>query len=241
MTYRLSIPIDPDTCFEVEESEIEGVLAFWQRMGGSRQWLISAITGSVARSEHGEAAGNVVRVLNGTVIEDAESTQTPSSAGMPPASPESGATSATSPNPEPASSIQTVRHSEDTGPADPWASDRSDYPGEAAIARSALTGSGPANDDPWGSSTPASGTQAPQRPAQGRAGGTQGSGVRMIRDSFDREWTLNIPGAPACTCGKPAAKVKAKSRAGRWFTTYKCAKGAGENWRDKCEFSVFPD
>ena len=96
--------------------------------------------------------------------------------------------------------------------------------------------SAPAEDesaDPWGAkpSKPAS-TTTPAREMP----------YEQVTDRFGREWTMGLPDAPSCYHGAPAARVKAKSQKGNWYTVWLCAKGASTtDFREKCEFKKYPD
>jgi hypothetical protein len=134
-------------------------------------------------------------------------------------------------------------------PADPWATDDNpdkDWPGEASTAREALTGTkktqSKRSGDPWGSNDTDDDPEPPKRPTRSRAEADEDDGPVTTRDKFKREFTVGLPDAPDCDCGEPAARVKAKSKVGKWYTTFKCAKSApGGDWRSKCDFSEFPD
>lgn len=221
MTYRLSLAVDPNICLEIEEANFEDLLDLFEKMKGDRQWLINAAKASVARSLHGEAVGNVVRAMDGDVIADDSPDDAPPQGNgrrAPAASGRGGANGG-----------RTARRS-DEGPADPWASGGDAQPD-----------SEPTDGDPWGEDNPPA-PRGRQRSTQGRSGGNSGGRPHVEKDRFDREWTTGLPDAPDCNCGEPAARCKAKSQAGKWYTTWKCAKGApGGDWQSKCEFSEFPN
>jgi hypothetical protein len=50
-------------------------------------------------------------------------------------------------------------------------------------------------------------------------------------------WTLSPPNGPYCLCGVPAAFVTGKKSDGGTFSAYRCAKGAGNDWKNKCQFN----
>lgn len=105
--------------------------------------------------------------------------------------------------------------------ADPW----------AAVERAA-------EDDPWGE--PADPTET-QSASSEKSSQKPASSLNVIRDSFGREWTLNLPDAPMCECGQPAAKMKAKAKSsGKRYTKWRCAKAAGDDWNKKCDFDEWP-
>jgi hypothetical protein len=230
MVYRLSMAVDDNLCLEIEEPQFEDLLNLFEKMGGEKAWLINTAKAAVAASLHGEAVRTIVRSLGGTVVED---TETPRTAGAEPASNGHGASTATG-SADSAAGTRTAPHS------DPWATEREEYPGEASVAREALTGPGGGDADPWGSGN-GGGTQTQQRsaPAQPQASG--GGGITVTKDKFGGEYTLGLPEAPGCDCGEPAARLKTKSKAGKFYTVWRCAKAAGSDWRDKCAFSEFPN
>jgi hypothetical protein len=213
VTYRLSMNIDNNLHLEIEEPVFKDLISLFQRMGGDEKWLVNAARAAVARSLHGEAIGNLTRAgVHGTVIDEEE---------IPPSRNSSSGRKA------------------DT--ADPWSSDRNDYPGEASVARGALTGSGPADGDPWGQGTQDEPHER-QRPAAGREQSRE-SGARRTKtttDKFGREFTMGLPEAPDCDCGIAAARMKAKGRdSGKWYSKWVCSKAVGSDYRDKCDFSEF--
>src|SRR6266702_1345665 len=57
-------------------------------------------------------------------------------------------------------------------------------------------------------------------------------------DKFGREWTFGERDAPDCSC-QPAARagrVEGTSQAGNDYNAWACAKGFGEDYRDRCNF-----
>lgn len=104
----------------------------------------------------------------------------------------------------------------------------------------------PQQTDPWDDAPvedakPARKRTAPSRPAAKAAGSDAELSALTETDRFGRQWTTGLPDAPDCDCGEPAARLKAKSQAGKPYTVFKCAKGApGGDWREKCEYSEFP-
>lgn len=115
---------------------------------------------------------------------------------------------------------------------------RSGWDDPAYSSRKPAEGSDP--DDPWNSATPA------DRPSRGRSEPSRGNSddePYTKTDKFGRQWTLDLPDAPMCDCGEPAARLKAKARqSGKPYTVFKCAKGAPDgDWQSKCEFSEFPN
>lgn len=109
--------------------------------------------------------------------------------------------------------------------SDPWA-DETPLPDEPS-------------EDPWADPTPtdrgSSGAPAQSQPASADA-------VSTVTDKFGRQWTMGLPEAPTCDCGVPAARLRAKAKgSGKTYVVWKCAKAQGSEWRDKCEYSVFPD
>lgn len=103
----------------------------------------------------------------------------------------------------------------------------------------------PVPADPWGQAAP------PQAPAQ-----SQGSTFRRMpappaqppppaesgtvtvqTPNGLQVWTLAPNGAPACKCGEASALVHGTNKNGGAYNAYRCAKGAGDNWRAKCDFN----
>lgn len=78
-----------------------------------------------------------------------------------------------------------------------------------------------------GSASYAQGAAQPSRPSVLNVKGPQGM----------QTWTLNPPGGPECKCGEPAALVHGPKAKGGFFDAYRCAKGSGDNWRNKCDFN----
>jgi hypothetical protein len=116
----------------------------------------------------------------------------------------------------PASSPAAHPPAADTGSADPWMT----------------VGPAPQPQPAPPVHTPAGATWAPQGSAQ--AGPTV---VNVQGSKGPQQWTLNAPGAPYCACGQPAGQVRAKGSGGRDYTAWRCAKGAGDDWRTKCDFN----
>ncbi len=113
--------------------------------------------------------------------------------------------------------------------ADPWAADGT-WPGEAAVARDALTSHKPKADDPWGPGTVTN--------SDGDTSPVTGSAPKVSTDRFGRRFMTGLPNAPECNCGAPAAKMSATSRAGKAFSAWRCADDApGGDYTRKCEFS----
>jgi hypothetical protein len=128
MVYRLSMAVDSNIAFEIEEAVFDDLLDLWEKMGGEKPWIINAVRASVAASLHGEPVRALVRGLNGQVIEDADNTQTQSSASGNGASNGRGASTATGRG-------DAAGGSRTAPPSDPWSTDRDEYPGEASVAR----------------------------------------------------------------------------------------------------------
>jgi hypothetical protein len=98
--------------------------------------------------------------------------------------------------------------------------------------------------DPWGGgSTVRQGlTSGAQIDGTVVVEGTPEPQVDGIRDKFGRTWKAGVDGAPMCECpeGQRAAKVKGKTRAGKWYTAWKCAKDMpGGDYRNKCNFTEY--
>jgi hypothetical protein len=56
--------------------------------------------------------------------------------------------------------------------------------------------------------------------------------------SGGKTWRLNVAGAPRCQCGETAALQEGTGKKGPW-KRWACAKGAGDDWRSKCDYSSF--
>lgn len=93
-----------------------------------------------------------------------------------------------------------------------------------------------APEDPWADDTPAE----PAKPARGSGGRQKAaqSGRKTVTDDRGKKWTFGIPGAPECEHGEPAAEVSAVKNGKRW-KAWACAKGYGDDWRDKCDLFDF--
>jgi hypothetical protein len=97
--------------------------------------------------------------------------------------------------------------------------------GRAASAAGATT-PGAGEPDPWDSPSAGQGASEPDGPEV----------VEVKAFGQVQTWTLRKPGAPKCQCGEPAALVDAKSKAGKPYQQWKCAKGAGSDWKKKCDY-----
>jgi hypothetical protein len=84
------------------------------------------------------------------------------------------------------------------------------------------------NDDPWGS---------PGGTAESRSQGSTAPPERSVTVN-GKTWTLNAPGAPKCQCGEPAAIQEGTGKKGPW-QRWACARAAGDDWKSKCDYSVF--
>jgi hypothetical protein len=231
--------VDENIRLEIEETVFADLLETFGKMGGDTQWLVNTAKSAVARSLNGDPVGNVVRSMNGSVV-DVQDEVAKS------ASPKNRASRADDPEDD-AGTTRTARRSED-GPfpekADPWAKDRDDYPGEASVAREAVTGSSKTQSrrqsDPWGA--PIEDDEQEERPRQRRQAPPSDEGVTVTKDKFDREWTIGLEDAPECDCGIPAARMKAKAqKTGKWYTQWRCSKSAGSDYKNKCSYSEFPN
>lgn len=90
--------------------------------------------------------------------------------------------------------------------------------------------------DPWATSpSPSNGFPADTTTA---APFTAPSGtVTVTTPNGNQTWQMNPPNAPTCLCGNPAAFVVGAKKAGGTWKAYRCSKGAGQDWKSKCEFS----
>jgi len=98
-------------------------------------------------------------------------------------------------------------------------------------------------DDPWADDpAPAS------KPSRARSGPSKAKSADAELRTKDvnapggfQRWELGYADAPECECGDPAAKVsgwkgKDSDRGKPSWVAWRCAKGAGKNWKDKCDF-----
>jgi hypothetical protein len=124
-------------------------------------------------------------------------------------------------------------------PADPWASD-----GPSTALRATESRANPSPDG----TTPAGGrgsvASAPERSAGSASyaqdAGQQSRGPAVLNvkgPNGMQTWTLNPPGGPNCDCDEPAALVHGPKAKGGFFNAYRCAKGSGDDWRNKCGFN----
>jgi len=102
-------------------------------------------------------------------------------------------------------------------------------------------------DDPWASSS--SGRSKPRQGRSGRSSGGSGrsssrSGGKVVDkqspNGFNR-WELGLDDAPDCDCDEPAGKCsgwkgKDEPKGKPDWVAWRCAKAAGRNWKDKCDF-----
>lgn len=89
--------------------------------------------------------------------------------------------------------------------------------------------------DPW--DEPA--TDAPaSRPAAAQASSARPAArtVTVTTAKGKQQWTLGADRAPECACGEPAAYVVGATN-GKTWKRWACAKGSGDDWRNKCDFS----
>jgi hypothetical protein len=125
-------------------------------------------------------------------------------------------------------------------------------PAPSADQASPASGSqtAPPSNDPWTVSAPEEDTQWPGEATVAREAITKpqtapaptavpSGGITKSTDKFNREFTMGLPDAPNCLCNIPAARMKAKSQKGKWYTQWKCSKSNGDNWREKCDYSEF--
>lgn len=74
--------------------------------------------------------------------------------------------------------------------------------------------------------------------ATGSRAGTDGD-VRTVKTKFGVQTWRFPPDAPRCDCGEPAGLKAAVSQSGKPYKAWNCAKAAGDDWRDKCDFNEF--
>lgn len=88
--------------------------------------------------------------------------------------------------------------------------------------------------DPW--DEPA-GDAPPSRPATTQARSAPAARtVTVTTAKGKQQWTLGANDAPDCLCSEPAAYVVGATN-GKTWKRYACAKGSGDDWRNKCDFS----
>jgi hypothetical protein len=112
--------------------------------------------------------------------------------------------------------------------ADPWARPSASPQAAQAAPRTSASAS-PARP-------PATAQGAPVQ----QGGMTQAQGGVIVVDTpkGQQVWTLNPANGPVCDCGVPAAHVRAPKKDGTGvYNAYRCALGAGPNWKSKCEFN----
>lgn len=91
--------------------------------------------------------------------------------------------------------------------------------------------------DPWASD--ADPTSASTRPSRSGSGTTASSdsGTKTVKTKNGVQ-TWRFPSdAPECDCGQPAGLVSAASAEGKRYKAFRCAKRAGDDWRNACEFN----
>jgi hypothetical protein len=93
--------------------------------------------------------------------------------------------------------------------------------------------------DPWSSPSGGSGNAAASRTEpSGSNSAPADSNVKVVSTkNGDQTWTLHAPNAPMCHCDIPAAHVEGKGKNNKTWKAWRCTKGSGDNWRDKCDFS----
>lgn len=99
---------------------------------------------------------------------------------------------------------------------------------------------GPAAADPWGQPPGAQRPAQTQREAPRQAAPPpqqDGNVVTVQTPNGLQVWTLNPGNAPWCGCGEPSALVHGTTKQGKPYNAYRCAKGAGADWRGKCDYN----
>lgn len=99
--------------------------------------------------------------------------------------------------------------------------------------------------DPWAPPSPTSVAMPAAQPSQGQAASYAPSappqsqpGVITVQTSNGIQvWSLNPPNGPLCQCGTPAALVRGTTTKGKPYNAYRCLKGSGDDWRNKCAFN----
>ena len=114
---------------------------------------------------------------------------------------------------------------------------------DAGMTRDAVPGAPQSPQaDPWDNSWPSSQGGPPSQPQTSTVppppppvpSGT----VTINTPKGAQQWTTGAANAPLCECNDPAAYVQGYTN-GKLWKRWACAKGAGENWRGKCNFSVW--
>jgi hypothetical protein len=93
--------------------------------------------------------------------------------------------------------------------------------------------------DPWSSPSGGSGNAAASRtePSGGNSAPADSNVKVVSTKNGDQTWTLHAPNAPMCHCDIPAAHVEGNGKNNKTWKAWRCTKGSGDNWRDKCDFS----
>jgi hypothetical protein len=99
--------------------------------------------------------------------------------------------------------------------------------------------------DPWDAPWPSQATDGgsvPASPVASQAAQSappppvQPGTVTVNTKNGPQQWTLGAANAPACKHGQPAAYVQGFTNGKPW-KRWTCALGAGDGWRNKCDFS----
>jgi hypothetical protein len=227
MKFQLSLSLGPSGHIIFEGEEFKEIAEWWEAAGGKVEWLSTRLHDVVTAAEEGPAAATVVLGLGG-YVETRAADADPTTAAARGARKESRATpyartaGAAGKNGRQTEEVDLPPTEPDD---DPWADEGGDV-------------------DPWDE------PERPTKPAPERHGSAPGgnrakrdAGKGVLKDNFGRIWTLNLPEAPDCDCGEPAGKMVGTSQSsGKRYTVWRCAKDApGGNFRDKCEFSEFPE
>jgi len=122
-------------------------------------------------------------------------------------------------------------------PPDPWAAPPRNVAQAAPRATetdaSPLPGVGGSGGGSRGYAAPVE----PRSTGSGSYAGPAGSVLTVKGPNGMQTWTLNPPNGPMCDCNEPAALVHGPKAKGGFFDAYRCAKGAGDDWRNKCSFN----
>jgi hypothetical protein len=175
--YRLKLAVDDNVAIELDASSLDELCSEFVKLGGQEDWLRNTAAAVVVASLHGEAPRNIVRSLGGTIFSETESdpfavdagksTETSSKTDSAPITPNAAPATSTAMS-DPFANAESPMPSITSAvglPADPWADEDpnaadKEWPGEAAVARTALMTNKPPPVDPWGSPEPS----APVRP-----------------------------------------------------------------------------
>jgi hypothetical protein len=226
MSFTFSVEVAPGVTFQVTEEEFDAALVSYEKfVKGDPKWLGERVLASGGR---GDDSVLPVRVVGGQLDQPERDLDAAEARVRRTLNDEGDAT--------------------ESGDADPWTRGAEGDPAPEI------------ETDPW------KGTPVTPRPSAGRTGpsrGTSGGQHRVPNrrerppvedqgpgdtyttyDNFRNQYLINSPNAPQCSCGDGsiAALVTRKSKKdGKSYKVYNCAKGAGDDWKNKCDYWKFPN